>query len=53
MINVELFKKICEIFGVLGYEQCIWEFVFVEVILFVDKVEVDVMGNVLVIKKGQ
>ncbi len=53
MINVELLKKICETPGAPGFEQRIREFILAEVTPLVDKVEVDAMGNVVAIKKGQ
>ena len=53
MINVELLKRTCETPGAPGYEQRIRELVIAEVTPLVDRVEVDAMGNVLAIKKGQ
>ena len=53
MINVELLKKTCETPGAPGYEQRIREFILAEVTPLADKVEVDAMGNVIAIKKGQ
>lgn len=53
MINVELLRTICETPGAPGHEQRIREFILSEVKPLADKVEVDAMGNVLAIKKGQ
>lgn len=53
MINVELLSKICEVPGAPGYEQRIREFIIDEVSPYVDEVELDAMGNVIAIKRGQ
>ena len=53
MIDVKLLKKICEVPGTSGFEQKIRELVIEEVTPYVDKVEIDAMGNVIAIKKGK
>ena len=52
MIDVKLLKKICEVPGTSGFEQRIRALVIKEVTPYADKVEVDSMGNVIAIKKG-
>lgn len=52
-INVKLLKKICEAPGVPGYESKIRKLIIDEVSSLVDSVEVDNMGNVIALKKGQ
>jgi len=53
MININLLSKVCEIAGAPGYEQRIREFIIEEVTPYVDEVELDAMGNVIAIKRGQ
>ena len=52
-VNVELLKKICEAPGVPGYESRTRNLVMAEVEPLVDSLEVDNMGNVIAVKKGQ
>ncbi|MDX1630077.1 MAG: M42 family metallopeptidase [Fulvivirga sp.] len=52
-INVKLLKKICEAPGVPGYESKIRNLVIKEVKPLVDEVQIDNMGNVIAIKKGE
>ncbi len=52
-VNVKLLKKICEAPGVPGYESRIRNLVIKEVEPLVDSLEVDNMGNVIAVKKGQ
>lgn len=52
-INVKLLKTICEAPGAPGYESRIRKIVIDEVSPLVDGVEVDNMGNVIVVKKGK
>jgi len=53
MINVALLQTICETPGAPGFEQRIRELVLREVRPLVDEVEVDPMGNVIAIRRGQ
>ncbi|MTI33351.1 M42 family metallopeptidase [Xanthovirga aplysinae] len=52
-INVELLKRICHAPGAPGFEKEIRDLVIKEVSPFVDNVEVDNLGNVFTLKKGQ
>lgn len=51
-VNVNLLKKICEAPGAPGYEIAIRNIVLDEVGPFADDLEVDNMGNVFALKKG-
>lgn len=51
-INTVLLKNICEVAGVPGFEQRIRQLVLKEVTSLVDEVQVDNMGNVIAIKRG-
>jgi endoglucanase len=51
-INTKLLSKICTTPGVSGFEQRIREVVLEEIKDLVDEVQVDNMGNVYAIKKG-
>jgi len=53
MVNIELLSKICEVPGAPGYEQRIREFIIEQVTPYVDEVELDAMGNVIAIKRGE
>lgn len=53
MKRLDLLQKICKTPGAPGFEQRIRKLVIEEVTPLVDKVEIDNMGNVLAIKKGQ
>lgn len=51
-INVPLLAEICEVAGVPGFEQRIREIVLREIRPLVDSVDIDNMGNVIALKKG-
>jgi len=53
MINVALLQSICETPGAPGFEQRIRELVLREVRPLVDELEVDPMGNVIALRRGQ
>jgi endoglucanase len=53
MINVALLQTICETPGAPSFEQRIRELVLREVRPLVDKVDIDPMGNVIAIRRGQ
>ncbi|TRX52037.1 M42 family metallopeptidase [Fulvivirga sp. M361] len=52
-VNVSLLKKICEAAGVPGYESEVRNLIIQEVEPLVDSLEIDNMGNVITMKKGQ
>lgn len=52
-INVPLLKSICEIAGAPGFENRIRELTLEQISGYVDRVEVDNMGNVYAIKNGK
>ena len=52
MIDIPLLKKICELPGAPGFEHRIRDFIKKEVTSLVDKVEIDAMGNLIALKKG-
>ncbi len=52
-IHVALLKKICETPGAPGFEQRIRELVIKEVRPLADELQVDNMGNVIAIRRGQ
>jgi tetrahedral aminopeptidase len=51
-LNIPLLAEICEVAGVPGFEQRIREIVLREVKPLADSVEIDNMGNVIALKKG-
>jgi endoglucanase len=51
-VNIKLLSKICKTPGVPGFEQRIRKVVLDEISEYVDKVEVDNLGNVYAIKNG-
>lgn len=51
-VNIKLLSKICKTPGVPGFEQRIRRVVIDEISEYVDKVEVDNLGNVYAIKNG-
>ena len=51
-IDVSLLSKTCEIAGAPGFEKRIRDFIIEQVSPFVDKVQVDNLGNVIAIKKA-
>ncbi|MBT8219700.1 MAG: M42 family metallopeptidase [Bacteroidia bacterium] len=53
MKNLKLLQTICKTPGAPGFEQRIRELVIDEVTPLVDEVEIDNMGNVMAIKRGQ
>ncbi len=52
-LDIKLLKKICETPGAPGFETKIRQLIIKEVKPFVDKIEVDNMGNVIALKKGK
>lgn len=52
-MNLELLKMVSETPGAPGFEKRIRELIVKEITPFVDKVELDNMGNVYAIKKGK
>ena len=52
-INVPLLRSICEIAGAPGFESRIRELTLEQISGYVDRVEVDNMGNVYAIKNGK
>lgn len=52
-LNIDLLNKICTTPGAPGFEQRIREVVLKEIKGLVDEVEIDNMGNVYAIKRGQ
>jgi len=53
MIDIQLLTKICETPGAPGFEQRIRALVLEEIKGLADEVNIDAMGNVIAIKKGQ
>lgn len=53
MINVNLLKEICETPGAPGFEHHIRNLVISQIKDFVDEYQVDAVGNVLALRKGQ
>tara|TARA_B100001093_G_scaffold117462_1_gene109754 strand:- start:1111 stop:2160 length:1050 start_codon:yes stop_codon:yes gene_type:complete len=53
MINTKLLKTICETAGAPGFENRVRELVLKEIKPYVDKIEIDNMGNVIALKKGK
>lgn len=51
-VNIKLLSKICKTPGVPGFEQRIRKVVLDEISEYVDKVEVDNLGNIYAIKNG-
>ncbi len=51
-VNIKLLSKICKTPGVPGFEQRIRKVVIDEISEYVDKVEIDNLGNVYAIKNG-
>lgn len=52
-MNVQLFKELCEVSGVSGFEYGIREVVIREMTPLADSIEVDNMGNVIALIKGK
>ena len=52
MINTKLLKTICETAGAPGFENRVRELVLKEIKPYVDKIDIDNMGNVIAFKKG-
>jgi tetrahedral aminopeptidase len=52
-LNIPLLKKICEIAGAPGFENRIRNLVIEELQGHVDQIEIDTMGNVYAIKRGE
>ncbi len=52
-VDTELLRTICNTPGAPGYEKPIRDFVFNQVKNLADEVEVDPMGNIIVLKKGK
>ncbi len=53
MIDVALLSKICKVPGAPGYEQRVRELIIKELDGYVDEIELDPMGNVIAIKRGE
>ena len=53
MINTTLLKTICETPGAPGFEDRVRSLVISEIKDFADDIELDNMGNVVVLKKGK
>ena len=53
MINTTLLKNICETPGAPGFEDRVRSLVISEIKDFADNIELDNMGNVIVLKKGK
>ena len=53
MINVELLSKTCETAGAPGFENRVRELVLSNIKPHVDSIEIDNMGNVIALKKGE
>ena len=53
MINTTLLKTICETPGAPGFEDRVRSLVISEIKDFADDIELDNMGNVIVLKKGK
>ena len=52
-MNISLLSKICEIPGAPGHEKNVRNFVIEEIKDLVDSYEIDAMGNVIALKKGE
>jgi len=52
-LDLSLLKTICEMPGAPGHEKRIRDFVVEQITPFVDQVEVDNLGNIFTLKKGQ
>lgn len=46
-------KKLCQMGGVSGDEECVAEFIVNEIKPYADKITIDVMGNVIAFVKGE
>jgi endoglucanase len=53
MIDIALLSKVCKVPGAPGYEQRVRELVIEELDGYVDEIELDPMGNVIAIKRGE
>jgi endoglucanase len=53
MIDIALLSKVCKVPGAPGYEQRVRELVIKELDGYVDEIELDPMGNVIAIKRGE
>jgi tetrahedral aminopeptidase len=53
MINVELLSKTCETPGAPGFENKVRKLVISKIKKHVDSIEIDNMGNVIALKKGE
>lgn len=53
MVDVALLSKVCKVPGAPGYEQRVRELVVKELDGYVDEIELDPMGNVIAIKRGE
>lgn len=51
-INTSLLKKVCETAGAPGFEKDIRNLVIKEIEAYVDKVDIDNLGNIFAFKKG-
>lgn len=52
MRNERLFKTLCEMQGVAGYEKDVRNFIRAQVEPYADEIIVDAMGNLIALKKG-
>lgn len=51
-MNIELFKKLCEVSGAPGFEYAIRKLIIEEMTDLADSIEVDAMGSVVALIKG-
>ena len=52
MVDIKLLKNICETPGAPGFESRVRNLVFKEIENCVDDINIDNMGNVIALKKG-
>jgi len=51
-MNIDLFKKLCEVSGAPGFEYAIRKLIMQEMSSLADSIEIDAMGNVVALIKG-
>jgi len=52
MLNTELLARVCQVPGAPGFEQLVRELIIEELEDYVDEIELDAMGNVIAIQRG-
>ena len=52
-LNIDLLRKLCELPGIPGREEAVREFVREEMAPLVDEINVDALGNLIGVRRGQ